>query len=62
MREPEGLTQYDALCRMAERESRAASSLATRLRITRQATANPETVARAKAAMPRGPRPWEFGH
>lgn len=33
----EGLKRYDTLLRMAERESRAASSLATRLGITRQA-------------------------
>lgn len=33
----DGLNRYDKLLKMAERESRAASSLATRLRITRQA-------------------------
>ena len=33
----DGLRRYDNLLRIAERESRAASSLATRLRITRQA-------------------------
>src|SRR4051812_46755424 len=37
MADDEGLKRYDRLLGMAERESRAASSLATRLRITRQA-------------------------
>ena len=48
------LGQYDQLLKMQEREGRALSSLATRLRITQQATLS------AKAKKP-GPvrRPWE---
>jgi hypothetical protein len=56
----EGLLRYDKLLAMAERESRAASSLATRLRITRQATQDPKTVGRANARMPRAKKPWEL--
>jgi len=43
----DGLKRYDKLLAMAEREGRAASSLATRLRITRQAI-DQQTVARAQ--------------
>ncbi|MBK7491057.1 MAG: hypothetical protein IPI17_02880 [Nitrosomonas sp.] len=43
----DGLKRYDTLLRIAERESRAASSLATRLRITRQAVDHPTTAGRA---------------
>lgn len=45
----EGLKRYDRLLAMAEREGRAASSLATRLRITRQAVEEPDTVGIAKS-------------
>lgn len=44
----------DKLYKMAERESRAASSLATRLRITQQATVNAKTK---KPAMTK--KPWD---
>ncbi len=41
----DGLKRFDRLLAMAEREGRAASSLATRLRITRQAVAHQETAS-----------------
>lgn len=48
------LDRYDMLLRMQEREGRALSSLATRLRITQQATVS------AKAKKPdMAKRPWE---
>lgn len=56
----EGLKRYDRLLAMREREVRSASSLATRLRITRQATADPKTVGRANSAMGRSRKPWEM--
>lgn len=59
MRDDEGLKRYDRLLSMREREVRSASSLATRLRITRQATADPKTVGRANTAMGRSRKPWE---
>ncbi len=55
----DGLKRYDRLLAMAEREGRAASSLATRLRITRQALDH-ATVARKVVAMPRTAKPWEL--
>ena len=54
----DGLKRYDKLLSMAERESRAASSLATRLRITRQAV-DQQTIARAQLNAPKSGRPWE---
>jgi len=54
----EGLKRYDKLLSMAERESRAASSLATRLRITRQAI-DQQTVARSQADTSTNKKPWQ---
>lgn len=56
----DGLKRYDRLLAMREREVRAASSLATRLRITRQATTDPKTVGRANAGVGRSRKPWEM--
>ncbi|PKH20223.1 hypothetical protein CIG19_18910 [Enterobacterales bacterium CwR94] len=55
----DGLKRYDKLLTMREREVRSASSLATRLRITRQATVDPKTVGRANSNMPTEKKPWE---
>lgn len=54
----DGLKRYDRLLGMAEREGRAASSLATRLRITRQAI-DQQTVARALVKDIKR-KPWEL--
>lgn len=59
LRDDDGLKRYDRLLAMREREVRSASSLATRLRITRQAAADPKTVGRAHSAMGRSRKPWE---
>ena len=57
-----GLKRYDTLLRIAERESRAASSLATRLRITRQAVDH-NTVARSLVNnKSQARKPWELAH
>lgn len=56
---PGGLERYDQLLRMAERECRAASSLATRLRITRQALEHRTTAGRKQASHSRTRKPWE---
>jgi hypothetical protein len=61
MADDEGLKRYDRMLAMAERESRAASSLATRLRITRQAVEHPATVGRAAGKNASKTRkPWEL--
>ncbi|MDR5776574.1 MULTISPECIES: hypothetical protein [unclassified Caballeronia] len=56
----DGLKRYDRLLAMSERESRAASSLATRLRITRQAVEHPTTAGRAIANQKKARKPWEL--
>lgn len=60
MASDDGLKRYDRLLTMAERESRAASSLATRLRITRQAVEHPTTVGRGLAKNTKARKPWEL--
>lgn len=56
----EGLKRYDRLLAMAERESRNASALATRLRITRQALEHNETAANKFKKGGAGLKPWEI--
>ena len=60
--------QLDRLLRMHERETRAMSSLATRMRFTQQARMHPRTAARAEIGPGPGShrklwdrRPWEDG-
>ena len=61
--EDEGLRRYDRLLAMAEREARSASSLATRLRITRQAMEHPETNANANLRNKAQKKtPWQLAH
>jgi len=56
----DGLKRYDRLLGMIERETRAASSLATRLRLTRQAV-DQQTIARAQAKhQGKSRKPWEL--
>ena len=55
----DGLKRYEKLLAMQEREGRAASSLATRLRITRQSI-DQQTVARSQINAPKGRKPWEL--
>lgn len=55
----DGLKRYDRLLAMSEREGRAASSLATRLRITRQAV-DQQTIARSMINAPKSKKPWEI--
>lgn len=55
----DGLKRYDRLLAMQEREGRAASSLATRLRITRQAV-DQQTIARSLVNAPKARKPWEL--
>ena len=55
----DGLRRYDRLLAMSEREGRAASSMATRLRITRQAI-DQQTVARSLNNKAVARKPWEL--
>jgi len=54
----DGLRRYDKLLTLQERESRAASALATRLRITRQAV-DQQTIARGLVNQKKTRKPWE---
>ena len=54
-----GLKRYDKLLKMAERESRAASSLATRLRMTRQVTEHRTTADRRRVSHSRSRNLWK---
>lgn len=60
MADDDGLKRYDRLLGMSERESRAASSLATRLRITRQAVEHPTTIGRGIKNQAKARKPWEL--
>jgi hypothetical protein len=55
----EGLKRHDRLSAMHEREMRAASSLATRMRLTQQAVVDKRTAGRKGEAFRLGPKPWE---
>ena len=58
--DPEGLLRYDKLLQMREREGRALSSLATRLRISPQSRWSNAKAERAAAKLPaQGQMPWE---
>lgn len=59
LRDEDGLKRYDRLTAIAERESRAASSLATRLRITRQSMTDPKTIGRASRSLAKSAKPWQ---
>ncbi len=59
MADPDGLKRYDRLLAMAERESRAASSIATRLRMTRQAI-DQQTIANHQLKHSKARKPWEL--
>lgn len=55
-----GLDHYDKLLKMRERETRSASSLATRLRLTPQASIDPKTHGRQKSNMTSAAKPWLY--
>jgi hypothetical protein len=46
---------------MAERETRAITSLARSMRLTHQSRLKAETAATRVRATPDGPRPWDWG-
>jgi hypothetical protein len=54
----EGLRRLDKLAAMAERESKAISSLATRMRISQQSRYHQRT-AHTKASDPKAAQPWQ---
>jgi phage terminase small subunit len=59
MSDAEGLKAYDVLTRIAEREGRAASSLANRMRLTQASRAARSTAEAAVRHETNGTRPWQ---
>ena len=55
----EGAKRYQGLLRMRETETRAAASLATKLRMTNQSRYTPHAAATASRNAARGLKPWE---
>jgi hypothetical protein len=55
-----GAKTFDKLAKMAEREGRAMSSLATRMRLTHQTRYKAETAATATKNAGTAAKPWEF--
>lgn len=51
------IAEYDTLLKMQEREGRALSSLATRMRITQQATVKHDSARKPELV----DNPWEYG-
>lgn len=56
----EGAKRYHGLLRMREAETRAAASLATKLRLTNQSRYTPQAAATASKHAARGLKPWEL--
>ena len=56
----EGAKRYYGLLKMREAETRAAASLATKLRLTNQSRYTPQAAATASKHAARGLKPWEF--
>lgn len=56
----EGAKRYHGLLRMREMETRAAASLATKLRLTNQSRYTPQAAATAAKNAARGFKPWEM--
>lgn len=55
----EGAKRYKELLRMREMETRAAASLATKLRLTNQSRYTPQAAATASRNAAKGMKPWE---
>ena len=56
----EGLKRLDKLGTMRDKQTRVIVSLATKMRLTQQATRHPETAGTAKRSAESGmPKPWE---
>jgi len=53
------LEQYDRLLKMQDRESRALATLATKMRLTQQATYTAKSGGTAKRNRPVAGKPWE---
>jgi hypothetical protein len=59
LEEPGALQRFAKLLSMRERETKALSSLATRMRLTQQSQMHPRTAARAMSDACGGPKLWD---
>lgn len=59
LKSAEGAKRYEGLLRMRDRETKAAASLATKLRLTNQSRYTPQAAATAAKHAAKGFRPWE---
>lgn len=59
LKNEEGAKRYKSLLQMRELETRAATSLATKLRLTNQARYTPQAASTASRNASRGLKPWE---
>jgi hypothetical protein len=55
-----GLKRYDLLLKMRDRETKAASDKATKLRLTNQSRYTPQAAATAASKVGGAVKPWEF--
>jgi hypothetical protein len=54
------LRRYSRLLGMRQRETAAATALATKMRLTQQAKMHPRSAGRAFESATTGPKPWEY--
>jgi hypothetical protein len=60
LKNSEGAKRYHSLLRMRELETRAATSLATKLRLTNQSRYTPQAASTASRNAAKGLKPWEM--
>lgn len=60
LKNSEGARRYQGLLRMREMETRAAASIATKLRLTNQSRYTPQAAATAAKNGGKGFKPWEM--
>ena len=60
LKNKDGATRYQSLLKMREAETRAAASLAGKLRLTNQSRYTPQAAGTATRNMAKEPKPWEM--
>lgn len=60
LKNSEGAKRYKELLRMREMETRAAASMATKLRLTNQSRYTPQAASTASRQAAKGFKPWEM--
>lgn len=60
LKNADGAKRYHALLKMRDLETRAASGIATKLRLTNQSRYTPQAAATAARNVAKGARPWDI--